>query len=48
MKSFVYKAIATSFIVICQLSFGNATFAQTEVTAGVTFGKKFGVTYMED
>ena len=46
MKSFVYKAIATSFIVICQLSFVNATFAQTEVTAGVTFGKKFGVTYM--
>ena len=46
MKSFVYKTIATSFIVICQLSFVNATFAQTEVTAGVTFGKKFGVTYM--
>ena len=46
MKKSFCKFIVVLIIVNCQLSIVNLANAQTEVTPGVTFGKKFGVTYI--
>ena len=46
MKKSFCKFIVVLIIVNCQLSIVNLVNAQTEVTPGVTFGKKFGVTYI--
>ena len=46
MRKSIQKTIIALIVFNCQLSIFNLSYAQTEVTQGVTFGKKFGVTYM--
>ena len=46
MRKSIKKTIIALIVFNCQLSIFNLSYAQTEVTQGVTFGKKFGVTYM--
>ena len=46
MKRTIYKVFVALIIFNIQFAAFNMAYAQTEVTQGVTFGKKFGVTYM--
>lgn len=46
MKRTIYKVIVALIFFNFQFSAFNMVYSQTEVTPGVTFGKKFGVTYI--
>lgn len=46
MKRTIYKVLVALIIFNFQFSVFNLAYGQTEVTPGVTFGKKFGVTYI--
>ena len=46
MKRTIYKVIVALIYFNFQFSAFNMVYSQTEVTPGVTFGKKFGVTYI--